>query len=489
MSLGRNTTYNLIGSLVPIALSLVTVPAYLSLIGVDRYGVLAISWLLLGYFGVFDLGLGRATIHRIAELKDAPAFERLRTLHTAAIVNLGMGLVGGIVLALGCSYFFLHQIKIPPGLRSEMLYAAPLLGLSLPVATLTGVLTGALQGRERFAATNIIGTVSTVAFQTVPLLFAWVHGPGLSGLLLAGILTRIATLGVLWQACRREFGGGRGVLFGRDQVGVLLRFGGWITVTALIAPFLTIIDRFAIGAVLGATAVAYYSVPYQFASRISILPMAMTNALFPRLSGLGSAEEQGRLARDVANVLTTIITLPVLGGIILVGPALALWVGPTFAIESATSAKLLLIAFWLNALALVSFTNLQARGRPDLVTFILAAEVPFYIAALWAGLHFGGLPGCAAAFIFRCGLDYMLLSRFSAKGSIAWRSLLVSGALFAGAIGVTERWTPENPLWYMLNAALIAAGSADTWASAPPAMRDWVLSLRARLVRSRQPSA
>ena len=62
----------------PTEVTIITVPLFLRLIGGDRYGVLAIVLVFLGYFGVFDLGLGRATAQLIATFLQAEPSERAK---------------------------------------------------------------------------------------------------------------------------------------------------------------------------------------------------------------------------------------------------------------------------------------------------------------------------------------------------------------------------------------------------------------------------
>src|ERR1700730_2654890 len=98
LSVSRNATLNLLGSVVPMFVTLATVPPYLRLIGDVRFGVLALVWLFLSYFGLFEMGLGRATSKYIAELKDSGQTAREAVFWTAALVNLSVGLVGGLLM-------------------------------------------------------------------------------------------------------------------------------------------------------------------------------------------------------------------------------------------------------------------------------------------------------------------------------------------------------------------------------------------------------
>ena len=86
--------YNLLGSVAPMFVSVITVPRYLHLIGPDRYGVLALGWLFLGYFGLFDPGITRAAVFHIARLH-SPEQQRERedVFWTALAVNVSFGVL------------------------------------------------------------------------------------------------------------------------------------------------------------------------------------------------------------------------------------------------------------------------------------------------------------------------------------------------------------------------------------------------------------
>lgn len=454
MSVGRFTGYNLLGSAVPLLLTFVTIPLYISLIGIDRVGVLSLAWLLLGYFGLFDLGLGKATAYRIAAQRDADPAERASTLWGALIVNMAMGVVGGLLLWLCSHIYFSHYFRVDEALRGEIIAAVPLLALSVPVATLTGVLTGALQGREKFFETNMISAATTILFQLLPLGVAYAAGPDLSQLLTAALLARAVGLVALWLSSARNFTRGHPVRTERETVVALLRYGGWVSLNGLIGPVLVIVDRFAIGNGLGATLLGMYHVPFQIAKQLAIIPGSLTNALFPKLTVSDPAGSQA-LVRKALLTLTAAITLPVMLGIFAMEPFLTLWVGREISIVSAPVGQVLLVGFWCNAMALVPFTQLQAAGRPRAVTMILLLQIPPYLAGLYFAMNAYGIVGCAVALAIRFGVDFIMQSLVSSRRVEAAGVLGLSLFLLVAAVLLCQALPPFAPLW-LAGAALLS---------------------------------
>ena len=474
MSIHRNTAYNLAGGLVPIALSLLTIPQYIGLVGDARYGVLAIAWLLLGYFGIFDLGLGAATAQRIAALVHDSPQVRAEVFWTALAMNCALGVVGGLLLVPAAHLYFGTSAAIDPGLRPELVRALPWLALALPLATVSGVLTGSLQGRSRFLELNAISVMGSALTQLVPLAVARLHGPDLGWLVPAVVLSRLLVLVALFWRSGRHVHHGHPRAVSMEQARSLLQFGGWVTVTALVGPLMVVMDRFAIGALLGPKPVAHYTVPFQLAERTSLLPSALSNALFPRMAAADPAESRqlaGAAIRSLAVVLTPLTAV----GMLLMQPFLAWWLNPMFAAEAGLPGQLLLLGFWINAFALVPFALLQAAGRPDTIAKCHLVEVVPYLVLLYVALRLLGTPGAALVFGLRTLVDCMLLMHFAGKLAVAIEVLVPPALLLLGVFALARFVPPAlSPLRFTTTAAMLVVVFGWAVATAPPVLRERV---------------
>lgn len=448
MSIARNTAYNSLGALLPVAVSLVTVPLYLQRIGAARYGVLAVAWVLLGYFGVFDFGLGRAMVQRIAALSSATAEDRANSFWTALVLNAALGSFGAILLWPVAHLVFLNTVDGTDPLRSELFAGLPWLALALPIATLTGPLSGALQGRQLFFAFNAVSVVGTVLFQCLPLAVATFWSPRLDIVLPASVLARGLTVVGLYIVCRYELLR-VSARFDRAEARTLIGFGGWITVSAFAAPLMTTLDRVLIGAWQGPAAVSQYVVPFQLAERLTILPSAFSSALFPRLAG-ASEESRQRQSRVALAALAQLMTPAAAAGVLALPTFLSLWINPDFAARSALTGQILVIGWWASSLTRVPLAHLQAQGRPDLVAKCQLGELVPYLGLLWGALTYFGFEGAALAFGIRTLVEFVLLAWLARPlGQALLTILLRLGLLVA---------TAAYAIFFAQNTAALALG-------------------------------
>ncbi|MCU1256814.1 MAG: Membrane protein, partial [Candidatus Angelobacter sp.] len=66
-SIAGNTFWNLLGNCFPVAVAVVCLPILKRGLGTERLGIISLAWVVIGYFGLFDLGLSRALTKLVAE--------------------------------------------------------------------------------------------------------------------------------------------------------------------------------------------------------------------------------------------------------------------------------------------------------------------------------------------------------------------------------------------------------------------------------------
>lgn len=471
MKLLRNSAWSLLASVLPTLASIVTVPLFVSSIGAGRYGVLAIAWLVLGYFGAADFGIGRAITQRISAMRGESRAAMASAVWSALISMAGFGLVGALMVYICANWYFGGPFEAEPGLRGEIIAAVWILALCNPIVAVNGVLSGALMGLERFRLVSICSILSNTSLLLFPLATAWWLSTELSALILAALAARVLGLILLAAGVWGAFLRGQKAAFSKAEFGRLANFGAWIMVTALVGPFMVFADRFLIGAYQNAAAVAAYAIPFQIASRTLMFPVAITQALFPRFASEAVAASAGRCRDFVVFVGQSFAPL-MIGLICLSAPLLELWLGEALDPRSAPVAQFVLAGFWINAVAQVPYGFIQARGNPRFTALLHVAELPFYLALLFVLGSRYGLTGYAAAFALRCLCDCLLLCH---KAGAADRYVMVrvaiSGALVTAAIVIGNLVGD----WRVLLASAAGLGLLSVLAliyGLPPAIRE-----------------
>jgi O-antigen/teichoic acid export membrane protein len=458
MSIRRNTLYNLLGQIAPLGVSLVTVPLYLHAIGEARYGVLAIIWLFTGYFGVFEMGLSRASAYHLARQHNEAAEMRSTTFWTALWMNLGFGLIGAVVLYAAAQPVFTHFFHMTETMRRSVLASLPWIAAALPLSTLGGVLMGALEARERFGYMNLIGVFNTAVTQISPLLVALFISPELTWLIPAVVIARASGLLLQFVGVWHFLPIVPSALFNRARARTLFTYGGWISLTNIVGPVLVTFDRMLIGALLSVQAVTYYVVPFSLANRLSILPVALSASLFPRFAHSESGECKYIAERGML-LLVSITTPMAVVGIALQPLFLTYWISAGFAQQASAVGMILLAGVWINGLANIPYSLLQGEGRPDITAKLHLIETPFFLLILWAGIYWLGLAGAALAWSLRVAADALLLFYF-ARIPLRLRYALPALTMMAGA----AISAPHHVISLHSILAVILAGISLLWA-------------------------
>ncbi len=491
ISITRNAGWNLLGAALPLPVALLCIPLLVTALGVDRFGVLGLAWVVMGYFGMFDFGLGQSTTRLVAQGGET---HRLRTLMlNSLLLHAALGLLGGAVFAALTPWLATRAFEVPPELVGETTLALYWLAASVPAIVISAALRGMLEGLHRFDIVNqvrIPAGIINFAGPVAALQFA----DGLPAAVAVISIARLLVVLAYAVACLRLLPPGHGATrIEATLLRSLVSYGGWLTVSNFVNPLIIVTDRFVVAAAVSVAAVAYYVTPYEVITKTWIISASVLGALFPVLSAAATnnpAALRGicRQAEKVLLCLAAPVVAVLLAGSDLL---LELWLGTNFRDQSTVVAQLLAVGILINVVAQVPLTALNAAGRADLSAKIAVLELPPYMLAIWYAAQTFGINGVAAVWAIRAAIDAVLL--FGAAqttlppGDATPRGLSAAGMLalcgFLYAFWLIGAHLPDS--WLLraiLGGALLVALLAWEWHRLLNADdRKTVLALYARL--------
>jgi O-antigen/teichoic acid export membrane protein len=435
----QNALWNVGGQLVTMGVGLAALPILLHLLGAARLGVFTLALGLIGFSGLFDMGLSRALTQTVSS---SLGQGRSRS-QVAALVWRVMGLLAAsgvlwLVALWSASPFLVNRLFSLSGeMARETLFGLRALALSIPFALVATGALGTLEGLQQFRLLSLWRMPMSVLQFGLPVIAALMR-PDIGWAIAALAATRVVWM-ILWLAqLQRLLPLKPWITANNDDLRHALHFGGWLSVSNLIGPLMVYADRFYLASVFPPASVAYYTVPLDGVSRMSNLASMAMGAVFPALAESQTDPSRAKQLLQYSNrALVSLMLPPLLLATIFAMPLLALWLDATFAKHAARVLQWLILGIFLNGNAHLPYALLQAHGRSDLTAKLHVLELLLFAVFLVFGVTRWGLEGAAVAWTLRVAVDTGLLYMSAWKLLPRLRTVLQHSVLLILSAAVT----------------------------------------------------
>ena len=346
--------------------------------------------------------------------------------------------------ALVLSFFvptLVEVFNISNKMRNETINTFYILTVAIPIVSTTAGLRGVLEAYQRFDVVNIMRVFLGVFTFLGPLLVLFFLNSLFWIVLFLVFIRVIIWILYLTQCFRINDSIRKEIVFDFSSIKPVLKFSIWITIANIVGPLIIYSDRFLIGALVSAAAIAYYATPYEIVSKLLIIPSALSMVLFPVFSAsfFSDPKTSKRIFLRGAKFIF-IILYPIVFFLVMFSyEIIEIWINKDFAIKSSFTLQLLAIGILMNSISLIPNNFLQGIGKPKIPTLINLIELPIYLFVMWFSVHTAGIKGAAIAYLIMATLDAALMYlmankyftiKYKSKVSIFTLSLLLILLLF-----------------------------------------------------------
>jgi O-antigen/teichoic acid export membrane protein len=406
----KGSLWTLAGQVAPIAVSLVTTPFVIRMLGAEGYGVYVLAGLIPAYLLFADLGMGMASTKFGSEAfgKGDPS-EEARVVRTAALITLA----GALPLAAAIFLFsneLAAALNIPGPLLGQASIAFKFASITFLFFVLNTVVNTPQLARLRMDLNTLVNAGTRIAgLLAAP--FVIYLGWGVAGAVLAlTVSTVVAFVGhaaVSGRLNPRLFE----LSIDRRLVRPMLKFGGVLALSSIAGVLLAQLEKLVLTKQTSVEQLAYYSVAFTFAGAAALFGQAMSQSIVPAYSQLLAPEKRSQLVGLFSlAVRVSIFGLPPLlvTLFVIARPFFTIWAGPDFGRESTLPFYILLCGLLFNLNAYVPSGLILASGRSDLVAKLYWIELVPYIALMFFLTGRYGAVGAAAAWSIRVVVDALI---------------------------------------------------------------------------------
>jgi O-antigen/teichoic acid export membrane protein len=398
LSLVRNAVSNLLGAAIPALVALGTVPLVVKGLGDASYGVYSLVTAIVGYFAVIDINVTAGSVKFIAESNAHQNRDRINeTVCFGLSVYALIGVLGALGLFFGAHFFVTSVFSVPAALEPEATATLKLAALGFFIGQLQSYLQSIPQSLMRY---DIASRIEMFFGTVVPLLTVGVLllGYGLFEVILLRVITSTIHCCVLWFWIRRLLPGLAWKRPGAALKRELLGFSAYSFLSRFATLSYAYADKLIIGALVGVTGLAYFTVASTLANRILSLTYRLSGVFFPATSALAARGEIERLNRLYLKASRYVVFINA-SVLVLVAvfsyQILYYWMDPQFARAGQVVLAVMALSQFIDSLtSLPSLVN-DGMGHPRFSGLFALARAAFGLLVVYLGVAGWGIDGAA----------------------------------------------------------------------------------------------
>lgn len=397
----KNASYNTFGYIFPAALSILAMPYMVRKLTTEVYGIYILCVSLAGMLSFLDMGFGQGIVRFVSKYEAKNDRERINEIIKVTFtVHALMGVVGAAVIYLLSGFLAKGVFKIAPEYAETAALAFSIAAIGFFINFITATFSNIPKALQRYDI--FVKIQNTVFFfqitSAVTLLYM---GRGLIEILVMQVFFQTAGLLFFYVSSKRILPTLKvGFGFNKEIFKEIFGFSMYTALNEVTSSAIYRGDKMIIGALLGAEAVTFYSVPSMVVQMANGLIHFSSQSLMPGVSYAQSLLDRemlkGIYKKSIRFALSAglLINVP----LILLGDTfLTLWMGKEFSEKSSFLIPVISIIFFLKSPALVALWFCNGLGRADMNFAASTIGAVLYLLGAALTIPVVGLMGAAAS--------------------------------------------------------------------------------------------
>jgi O-antigen/teichoic acid export membrane protein len=435
----RGSSYATMGQMAVLGTALLATPFTVRLLGPERYGVLSLVSLLIGYILVADLGMGAASTRFAAEaIGQGDTKKEVAVLWTSLLVASVPAMLGALTFfALG-RQIVVDLLKLAPAVQPEAISALRIAAFVFLLRTASGIFNTPQVSHLRLGTYNAISASSAVLQSALtPIILKF--GGDVPDVVRMAVAINVATLLAHILVDLRVLPQMKRPAVQLSLVRPMVLYGGGVIANAVAELLFAHFDKLAVTRYVSVRDLGFYSIAAALAGMIASIPLALNQALVPAFSRMqASGDSIGlELLLQRATKALLLLAMPLLAVILVAAhPFLSVWAGSEFALRSSRITYILAAGQVVAIFGYAPSALLLAKARSGTLATLRWFELPvFLVAVVLVTQRFGAL-GAATCWSARYLFDTAVLTYMGARSmrprsfhfiSIeVWRALLLA---------------------------------------------------------------